>query len=397
MQASDRDNPSGDRADRQWSARAHSIAGAVCLLIVAGTVCGAASGDEAASYEQIKRWVADPPSDENQPDAMTVLAARREKAIALIDAFLQTHPRSTRRDELLMDKLESLYIVTIVRARPLDALEAEADRVLSGRPSPDVAAYAAYLKMQARIAAHRRTQRLASVARSGTTTTRGATTTQPVTTSLRAPRGHEQFLVGQYRSYVNEYPKSQFTPRLLVALIQEAWARGDDVAATEDVARLKRDHPRHVETGRIIAALRARRAIGKPFELTFTGMRGEKIDMKMMRGQVVLIGFWASWCQDCRRMVARLESLRRRYQGRGLRTIGVSLDGSRSAVEAFLSKEGIDWPQHFDGRQWDNVVARRCGVQSIPSILVIDTAGLLRAISPNDVEGWVARLLAERK
>jgi len=360
-----------------------TVLAAVPLLFGAGASLGADVPDEANLSKQIKQWMADPPRAQGQTDYMKVLADRRKKVIELANTMLKAYPQTKDRDEVLMAKLESLYIVAIVGAQPLNALEAEVDRVLAGKPSADLAAYAAYVKVQVEVASNRRKLRKQTIA-----------TQKAITTTQMAQRQAE-FELQRYKDYVAKYPKSQFAPNLLEAIIKDAWDRSDQAAADKYFNKLQTDHPRHVVTERVQAARRQRRAIGKPLQLAFTSTDAQKIDVQKMKGHVVIVDFWATWCASCRKSIPHLKSLYERLRPRGLRIIGISLDASRSKLDDYVKQQAISWPQYFDGKGWGNDVAKQFGVQSIPAVYVVDTSGVLRAISPDDLDATVERLLRE--
>ncbi|MBN1344348.1 MAG: TlpA family protein disulfide reductase [Phycisphaerae bacterium] len=368
------------------------------ICAVVASVSRAEGVQEADLVAEIRELMRDPAPGGADEDYMSVLADRRKKVISRIEALLRSHPRTPSRDEMLAAKLESLYIVATLDAQDLSRLQVEADRVLAGKPSASLAAYAAYLKMQAGIIAHRQRLRRQSLAASraasrATTATTTTTTSAPTTTQAPAP---DRFVIGEYRSFVATYPKSRFAPGLMGRLIEDAVTRGDRAGAERYLAKLRQDHPRHVETERQSAAERARSAVGKPFSLRAKTTTGQTVDVQDLRGHVVVVYFWASYCPHCRESIVRLQSMLERLASRGLRMIGVSLDESRTSLDAFTSSRGIRWPQCFSGKAWDDDVARRYGVQAIPSAYVVDGEGILRAIRQEDVESVVMTLLAER-
>lgn len=361
-----------------------AVLATVPLLLGAGASLGADVPDETSLSKQIKQWMADPPRAQGQTDYMKVLADRRKKVIELANTMLKAYPQTKDRDEVLMAKLESLYIVAIVGAQPLNALEAEVDRVLAGKPSADLAAYAAYVKVQVKVASNRRKLRKQTIA------------TQKAITTTQMAQGQAEFELQRYKDYVAKYPKSQFAPNLLEAIIKDAWDRSDRAAADQYFNKLQTDHPRHVVTERVRAAHRQRRAIGKPLQLAFTSTDGQKIDVQKMKGHVVIVDFWATWCPPCRKSIPHLKSLYERHGPRGLRIIGINLDTSRSKLDDYVRRQAMSWPQHFDGKGWGNDIAKQFGVQSIPAVYVVDTSGVLRAISPADLDATVERLLREQ-
>jgi hypothetical protein len=76
---------------------------------------------------------------------------------------------------------------------------------------------------------------------------------------------------------------------------------------------------------------------------------------------------------------------------------GISLDENNARLRRFLKEKQMDWPQHFDGRGWDNRLASEFGVTSIPTQWLIDRRGNLRALNArHDLEKKIAVLIAEK-
>jgi thiol-disulfide isomerase/thioredoxin len=115
----------------------------------------------------------------------------------------------------------------------------------------------------------------------------------------------------------------------------------------------------------------------KPIELQFTGLDGRPVDLSKMRGKVVLLDFWASWCPECIDTAPALVEISKKYQGQGLEIIGVSLDQDKEKLLNFMKENGMVWPQFFDGKKWDNEVSKSFGIASIPALWVIDKKGMV--------------------
>jgi thiol-disulfide isomerase/thioredoxin len=117
-------------------------------------------------------------------------------------------------------------------------------------------------------------------------------------------------------------------------------------------------------------------AIGKPFpELEFNDLNGTLINISKLKGKVVLIDFWATWCGPCKRETPELVELYSRYHKKGFEIIGISLDFDINALKKFLISNKVTWPQYFERKGWDNEIASRFGIDSIPSTLLLDKDG----------------------
>ena len=95
-----------------------------------------------------------------------------------------------------------------------------------------------------------------------------------------------------------------------------------------------------------------------------------------LRGKVVLLDFWASWCGPCRRDNPHVVSLYEKYKDRGFTVMSVSLDKSKENWIAAIEKDNLSWPNHVsDLQQWASRVGRIYGVSSIPFTVLIDQEG----------------------
>ena len=132
-----------------------------------------------------------------------------------------------------------------------------------------------------------------------------------------------------------------------------------------------------------------------PFSLQYTATDGAQIDLAKMRGKVVLVDFWATWCGPCRGEVPNVVAAYQKYHDQGFEVLGVSLDQDQAALDSFTGQNGMVWPQYFDGKGWSNDIAVANGVRSIPAMWLIGKDGVL--ITKNareDLDGDVGRALA---
>ena len=142
----------------------------------------------------------------------------------------------------------------------------------------------------------------------------------------------------------------------------------------------------------IIAALKT-----KPLELKFTALDGRNVDLEKLRGKVVLIDFWATWCGPCRGEIPEVMQTYQKLHDQGFEIVGISLDKKQDKLESFLKEKGMPWPQYFDGKDWKNSISSKFGINSIPTMWLVNKQGLL--ISSNargDLENQVTKLLAEQ-
>jgi thiol-disulfide isomerase/thioredoxin len=115
---------------------------------------------------------------------------------------------------------------------------------------------------------------------------------------------------------------------------------------------------------------------GRAFpSLEFASLSGDQVSLASLKGKVVLIDFWATWCGPCRSVMPDLVETYREYHGKGFEIIGISLDRDQSQLEKYMQEMGITWQQYYDGLWWNNKIAKRFGVRGIPHIVLIDKNG----------------------
>jgi thiol-disulfide isomerase/thioredoxin len=136
----------------------------------------------------------------------------------------------------------------------------------------------------------------------------------------------------------------------------------------------------------------------KPLDLKFTAIDGTQIDAAKLRGKVVLIDFWASWCGPCMADAPAVVAAYNKLRERGFEIIGVSLDNDKAAMEAAIKSAGMNWPQAFDGKGWQAEIAQRFGVRAIPSTWLFDKKGKLRehGLRGAELESRIENLLREK-
>ncbi|MDP6859908.1 MAG: redoxin domain-containing protein [Verrucomicrobiales bacterium] len=120
-----------------------------------------------------------------------------------------------------------------------------------------------------------------------------------------------------------------------------------------------------------------RPGVGEVMELKFTSLAGKEIDLADMKGKVVLIDCWATWCGPC---IAELPNVRKAYEDyhdKGFEIIGISLDKAKdeAKLKSFVKDKNMPWPQAFDGKGWDNVLAKQYGITSIPATFLVGKEG----------------------
>jgi len=125
------------------------------------------------------------------------------------------------------------------------------------------------------------------------------------------------------------------------------------------------------------------------------------VTLRQLRGTVVIVDFWATYCAPCKRSLPKLEALRTRYAGRGLHVVGISEDepDDRDRIPEFASACGARFAMAWDE---DKSIARQYKPETMPSTFIIDRKGIVRFVhvgyrdgDDGAIEKEVTDLLAE--
>lgn len=125
------------------------------------------------------------------------------------------------------------------------------------------------------------------------------------------------------------------------------------------------------------------RMVGKPlpaFDVK-DHRSGDPINPARLKGKVVLIDFWATWCRPCLAELPYVQAAHRDLAARGFVVFGISLDENQQRMEAMVAKRKMDWLHHYDGKKWKNELAVVFDVHSIPASLLVDRLGIVRAVN----------------
>jgi thiol-disulfide isomerase/thioredoxin len=118
-------------------------------------------------------------------------------------------------------------------------------------------------------------------------------------------------------------------------------------------------------------------------ELTLESLTGKKVSLTSLRGQPVLLNFWATWCGPCRSEMPTLDSISKRYASKGLVVIGVDVNERRNLIEDFLRNTPVNYDIWLEGSGSDRtaeVVSKmegRNGSYFIPFSVFIDRSGVI--------------------
>jgi cytochrome c biogenesis protein CcmG/thiol:disulfide interchange protein DsbE len=138
---------------------------------------------------------------------------------------------------------------------------------------------------------------------------------------------------------------------------------------------------------------------GRPLEgdpapgFSITLLDGLEVSLSDLRGQVVVLNFWASWCDPCRQEAPSLQEVWETYKGKGVIFLGVSHKDAEDASRAFVQKFGLTYLNGTDPR---DRISRAYGITGVPETFVIDAEGRIAQFYMGEVRtDELARRLAQ--
>ena len=147
--------------------------------------------------------------------------------------------------------------------------------------------------------------------------------------------------------------------------------------------------PDTVAEARLVIAnpIRARMPFAPKF--SFTTHDNQRISNAALRGKVVLLDFWGTWCPPCRESVPILRDLNKKYSGKAFQLVGVSSDDDEDVWKTFIQAQHMDWPDYID---LSDEVQKAFKIDSYPTFIVLDKDGVIRFRQSGVGEGTAGEL-----
>jgi len=195
--------------------------------------------------------------------------------------------------------------------------------------------------------------------------------------------------------FVKKYPDGEDTAEaaLQVAMTQEF--SGKLKEAREWYELLINKHSGTSSAERAQGALNRLDLVGRSMTLQGAGLEGGTVDLARLKGKVVLVLYWATWCKPCTEDLPQIRSLYQTHRDKGFEIVGVNLDSRKADVAPYLSEHRVTWPQIFEEGSLESPPAQKYGIISLPTMFLVGRDGIVisRNISVADLEKQLPDLL----
>ena len=116
-------------------------------------------------------------------------------------------------------------------------------------------------------------------------------------------------------------------------------------------------------------------SVGREISIQGKSPTGEAIDSTKYRGKVVLVQYWATWCEPCKADMPVLKELLTKNGSSAFAILGVNLDNSLKDMTDYVAQNGLSWPQIFEEGGLDSRPANEMGILTLPTMILLDAQG----------------------
>lgn len=174
--------------------------------------------------------------------------------------------------------------------------------------------------------------------------------------------------------FIDDFPTSTDTADAMMQLGLTQEFAGKSKEALAWYQRITDDFPNAEQAAKAAGAARRLTIIGKPLELSGQSLDGKNVSLAQLKGKVVVIHSWASWCELCKKDIDSLQKLQIKYARKGLVIVGVNFDETSATARASTSQLRLQWPQ-LHGAGLDSTLANQLGILTLPTMYVINAKG----------------------
>lgn len=205
----------------------------------------------------------------------------------------------------------------------------------------------------------------------------------------------QQEWLGSLQKYVTDFPKSPDTAEAMMQLAIAYEFAGQEEDAKKWYGGIVAQFPSSSNAQKAAGAKARLESVGKVLQMKGPTIDGRQLDLAELRGKVVLIHYWATWCEPCKLDLAQIKEMQAKYGSSGLAVVGISLDSRPEELQAFLKSTRLSWPQLYEPGGLDNRLANSLGILTLPTMILLDKQGKVanRNIHVSELDREIGALL----
>lgn len=197
--------------------------------------------------------------------------------------------------------------------------------------------------------------------------------------------------------FVTDYPATEDSSEVMLQLAMAKEFVGEDDKAEEWYTKIRENFKDKPVAEKATGAVRRLKQVGQPLKLTGKLLDGKAIDTGKLVGKWVLLHYWASWCDPCKRDIEALAPIYAAHKSDFV-PIGICLDTSASEAAATVIQLKMTWPQIHESGGLDGRLAKEFGVFTLPVMVLIDPKGNVthRTIHVRELEAELQKRIARK-
>jgi thiol-disulfide isomerase/thioredoxin len=208
------------------------------------------------------------------------------------------------------------------------------------------------------------------------------------------PKIHTAWVEG-LEKLVAEFDGKPEAAEPMLALAQEYEISGKEKEATVAYGRIAEKFPESEFAQKASGAKRRLELIGNRWMISGSTIDGKTISPSALANKVVVVQYWATWCDQCKQDFATLKALQAKYGKQGVQVVGVNLDSNRDDALKVLKSSSLPWPTFYEAGGFDSRYANEMGIFTLPLTILIDKQGKVvsRNIMAEELDAEVRKLL----
>ena len=196
-------------------------------------------------------------------------------------------------------------------------------------------------------------------------------------------------------TFVKDYPREKDAAEAMLQLAIAQEFAGKEKDAVDWYNRIIKDFSSSNLATKAAGAKRRLESVGRSISLKGQTLQGTSTDLARYRGRAVLIHYWATWCEPCKKDLKTIRELQARLPSSKFAAIGVNLDSERHTAAQYLKENRVPWPQLHEDGGLDSRLANEMGILTLPTMILIDKTGQVvrRNIHAGELEAELAKLV----